>query len=518
VRRRLRGSALGTGPGHWLHLRIDGDPPEIATLGFRGRGEHPGLLDWLRCLDAAAQDPRVGGVLFELRGDASSPTAGAALRRCIETLRAASKRTVAWVDAPGLMQYAIAASCHEVFAPESAQLQLTGLRIEQFYFKDLLDRLDVRADVVHVGRYKSAAEPATRSSMSDPQREQLEAWQQTHFEQLIAAIGRGRSLARDAVETLVDRALHPARTAAEAGLIDGCCYLDELIERIEQTGGGEDAPGRATIRAARIQDAASYLHRDVLAWDGAPGVLGPSVAVAYVVGAGSIGRGERAAISQDAFSSQLESFRTDAEVRAVVLRLDCPGGDALVSDLLHHEILKLRSEKPVVASFGDVAASGGYYLATAADRVFAEPESLTGSIGVVGGKVDLSRLYERLGVTKESVGKGARSGLFSEASGFSSPDRRALGRELEEIYDIFLRRVSEGRGLDPAEVARIAEGRVWSGVDAERLGLVDELGGPLEALARARRLAGIAPEETPRVVAWPIRTPWSDPLAWIRAR
>jgi len=137
---------------------------------------------------------------------------------------------------------------------------------------------------------------------------------------------------------------------------------------------------------------------------------------------------------------------------------------------------------------------------------------------VVGGKVDLSRLYERLGVSKEAVGQGARSGLFSEAAGFSSPDRRALGRELEEIYDIFLRRVSDGRGLDRTEVARIAEGRVWSGSDAKRLGLIDELGGPLEALARARRLAGIAPIETPRIRSWPLRTPWSDPIGWLTGR
>jgi len=510
LRRRVRGSALAPYARPWLRLRIDGEPEEWTTPGFGRRHRPPSLLDWLRCLDEAARDPRVAGVVLELRGDAGRPSANAALRRAVDRLRESKKQTVAWVDSPGLLQFALAARCDRVYAPESARLNLLGLRIEQVYFKDLLERLHVRADVVHVGRYKSAAEPATRSSMSDTQREQLEAWQDTVFDGLVDAIATGRGLATERVHELVDEALHPARAAVEAGLLDGCCYADELESLLEPAA---DRPGRPRVRSVEVVDAARYLALDVRAWEGARGVFGPAVDLAYFVVAGAIGAGSRGAVSLDGFRETVEGLRVDPMVRGVVLRIDSPGGDALASDLMHREIVRLRAEKPVIASFADVAASGGYYIASAADEIHAEAESLTGSIGVVGGKVDLSKLYERLGVVKESVARGARSGLFSEAKGFSAPERRALGRELGEIYDIFLRRVADGRGLERDEVERIAEGRVWSGAAARELGLVDRIGGPLESLARARLRAGLDAYERPRLRILPRIGPWARTLA-----
>lgn len=510
--RRVRGSALGSSRHHWLRLRIDGEPAEWTAPSLGRRRASPSLLDWLRCLDAAADDPRVAGVVLELRGEASRPSANAALRRAVDRLRAAGKTTVAWIESPGLLQYALAARCHRVYAPESGHLKLLGLRVEQFYFKGLLDRLDVRPDVVHVGKYKSAAEPATRSAMSDTQREQLSAWQDTIFDELVAAIGAGRDLDPDQVRALVDEGLHPARSAVERGLLDGCCYADELEAKLEPAA---DVEGRPRLRHVEVVDAARYLALDVQAFDGASTGFGPPVDVVYWVLSGAIGRGPRSGVALDDFRKTLESLRVEPAVRAVVLRIDSPGGDALASDLMHRELERLGHEKPVIASFADVAASGGYYLATAADEIHAERETVTGSIGVVGGKVDLSALYARLGVVKESVSRGARSGLFSEAAGFTAPERRALGRELGEIYDIFLRRVAEGRGLDPEAVERIAQGRIWSGAAARELGLVDGIGGPLESLARARRRAGIREDESPRLRTEPRRAPWARVLTRI---
>lgn len=510
LERRVRGSALGPGRQNWLRLRIDGEPSEWTAPDFGRWRAAPSLLDWLRCLENAADDPRIAGVMFELRGEAGRPSANAALRRAVDGLRAANKATVAWVESPGLLQYALAARCERVFAPESAQLNLLGLRVEQFYFKALLDRLDVRPDVVHVGRYKSAAEPATRNSMSETQREQLEAWQGTVFEALVQAIAGGRGIEAERVRGLVDAALFPARDAMESGLLDGCCYADELESRLDF---GVDGPGRRRLRHVEVVDAERYLALDVLAWDGAPSVRGASVDVAYYVVSGAIGRGSRSGVVLDAFRRTIEALRVDPRVRAVVLRVDSPGGDALASDLMHRELARLRREKPVIVSFADVAASGGYYLATAADEIHAEAESVTGSIGVVGGKLDLSRLYERLGIVKESVSRGARSGLFSETSGFTAPERRAVERELGAIYGIFLRRVAEGRGLDPSGVERIAQGRIWSGAAALELGLVDRIGGPIESLARARRRSGIASWESPRMRIEPKRASLARSLA-----
>jgi protease-4 len=348
--------------------------------------------------------------------------------------------------------------------------------------------------------------------MSETQREQLEAWQGRLFESLVATVAEGRGVSEARVRAWIDEALHPARAALEIGMLDGLCYADELEAKARPAEGGT---GRPRVRVVRHVDAERYLALDVRAWEGARSPAGPAPDVAYWVLAGSIGRAGRSGVALDAFETLAESLRIDDDVRAVVLRVDSPGGDALVSDLMHRAVTRLREEKPVVASFADVAASGGYYLATAADQILAEAGSLTGSIGVVGAKVDLSRLYARLGIVKESVAHGARSGLFSEASGMGAPERRALRRELGEIYDIFLRRVADGRGLDPAEVERVAEGRVWSGAAARELGLVDGLGGPLEALASARRRAGLAAFEHPRLRVLPRPPPWGRPMSLV---
>ncbi len=512
VRRRLRGSALAPTGGHWLHIRIDGAPDELGVSGLSGGAPKPALLDWLRVFDHAAHDPRVAGIWLELRGEGRSPSAGAALRRAIDAFRAEGKRVVAWLDGPGLMQYALAARCDEILAPESARLNLLGLRSEQLYFKDFLDSIDVRPDVVHVGRYKTAAEPATRRGMSDPQREQIGALQDTVFESLVAAIAEGRGLDTARVHDLVDEALFPARVALDAGLIDACCYADQVEARLTP---GRDRPGRRAVRETRVVEGARYLALDVRAWDGTTGPYGRAVDIAYWVLAGSIGSGPRSGISLDAFRRTAEALRTDPAVRAVVLRIDSPGGDALASDLMHRELVRLREEKPVVASLADVAASGGYYLAAAAEEIHAEDASITGSIGVVGGKLDLSKLYERLGIVKETVERGARSGLFSEDRGFSPPERRLLRRELGAIYDIFLRRVADGRRLDRAAVERIAEGRVWSGARALEIGLVDRLGGPLEATRRAHRRAGLHDLERPRFRVLPQIMPWERLTGWL---
>ena len=198
-----------------------------------------------------------------------------------------------------------------------------------------------------------------------------------------------------------------------------------------------------------------------------------------------------------------ERIRRDEGLRGMVLRIDSPGGDALASDLLWRSIMLVRKDKPVVISMGDTVASGGYYLAAGGDAVLAEPGTLTGSIGVVGGKIDLSGLYERLGIGRDAVERGARAGIHTETRGFSPDERGALREEMRSIYDLFLDRVAEGRALERDAVARVAQGRIFSGQQAERHGLVDALGGPLEAIAEVRKRAGLVPGERIRLEVLP---------------
>jgi protease-4 len=238
-------------------------------------------------------------------------------------------------------------------------------------------------------------------------------------------------------------------------------------------------------------------------------LLGDLPRLAYVVAEGAIhaGGGGRG-IGSTAFRRLLDAIGREARVRGVVLRVESPGGDGLASDLLYRGVERLRREKPVVVSMGEVAASGGYYLAAAADAVFAEASTLTGSIGVVGGKLDASGLYRRLGVARQSIERGARAGLLADDRGFTPDERAALRRDMESVYDVFVERVASGRGLARDAVERAAGGRVWSGARALGLGLVDAIGGPLEALGDARRRAGLAPGERAVVDVHPRLRPW----------
>jgi protease-4 len=201
-------------------------------------------------------------------------------------------------------------------------------------------------------------------------------------------------------------------------------------------------------------------------------------------------------VASEVYRTLFERIREDEKVRGVVLRIDSPGGEGVASDLIWRAVRQVCSEKPVVVSMGDVVASGGYYVAAAADAILAEPGTVTGSIGVVGGKVNLADLYQRLGVAKDAVERGARAGLLSETRSFTPDERSAVRGEMEALYELFLERVAEGRSMTRDEVNRVAQGRIWSGRRADSLGLVDGLGGPLEALAEVRRRAGIAPEES----------------------
>jgi protease-4 len=215
-----------------------------------------------------------------------------------------------------------------------------------------------------------------------------------------------------------------------------------------------------------------------------------------VVARGAVHRGGGPrGIATEALGGLLEQLRREEAVRGVVLRLESPGGDGVASDLLWRGLSLVAREKPVVVSMGEVVASGGYYLAAAADAVFAEAATITGSIGVVGGKVDLAGLYRRVGIGKEGVERGARAGLLSEARGFTADERAAVQGMLDSVYDTFVERVAEGRKLAPEAVDKAARGRIWSGSRAHSLGLVDELGGPLEALLEVRRRAGLRDDE-----------------------
>jgi protease-4 len=487
--------ALPRGAGFWLVVRLAPplDEQRVSALPFQ-REAAWSLLDVLELFDTAAADPQVDGVLLRLAGAPRGWSKLASLRRALERLRAAGKPVVAWGERLAPEDLYVASAATRLWLPPSGSIFLVGLRAPSFFLRGLLDQIGVEADVVRVGGFKTAAEALVRERMSPEAREQGEALLDDLYRELVDAIARGRGLAPERVRELVDAGPWAAGAAVEAGLADGCLYPDELEPELERLT-PVPPPERPGPRRVRLVDGALYaaLRGHDAGWRP---FVGDAPHVAYVVAGGLIhgGRGFLG-IASDSLRALLERLRQDAAVRAIVLRLTSPGGDATASDVLWRAVRVARREKPVVASLGDVAASGGYYVASAADAVLAEAASVTGSIGVVGGKLHVDRLLAKLGVATDAVERGARAGMTSESRGFTPDERGALRAEMQAVYDTFLDRVAEGRGLARDAVERAAAGRVWSGARAREVGLVDALGGPLEALREARRLAGLRDDE-----------------------
>jgi protease-4 len=483
------------GRGFWIRLRLPPALEEIRPPALPFSRQAPlGFLDVLRTLETAAGDPQVDGVLLRLEGGPRGWSKLMTLRRAVERVREAGKPVVAWGESLGSGDLLLASAATRIWLPGAGSVALLGLRADSFFVRPLLERFDVKPELLRVGRYKAAAETFTRDGLSPENREQLEAILDDLYEALVDGIAKGRGLDPGRVRALVDRGPYRASAAVEEGLVDAALYADELPERLEALT-APPPPERPGPRRFRMLEAPAYfaLRASDPGWRP---LLGDLPWLTYVVLAGAIRRGGGPfGVTSDSLRELLEGVRTDRNVRGVVLRIESPGGDGLASDLLWRAIDRLKREKPVVVSMGDVAASGGYYVASAADALLAEPGTLTGSIGVVGGKVDLGGLYAKVGVAKESIERGARAGMLAEDRGFTPEERAAVREEMEDFYALFLRRVAEGRALGAAELARCAEGRVWSGRRALALGLVDALGGPLEALREAARLAGLAPDE-----------------------
>lgn len=471
----------------WLRLRVPSPLPELVAPVFLGREPLLSLMDVVQILRAAASDPRVAGVMVRFEGPIGGLAKAQALRRALAEVREAGRPALVWAEQLGAFELLAASGATRVWLPESGSVFLVGLRLQAFFLRGLLDQLGVRADVVRTGDYKTAGEILTRDGMSPEGREQLEALGEDLFAALVGDIAEGRGLAPERVRELVDGGPYRARAACEAGLVDGCLYPDEIEGELLRL-----APDVGQPDAMPLVDGTAYLAR--AADPGWRPFLRDLPRLAYVVASGAIhgGRSVRG-VASDAFRSLFDRLRRDEGVRGILLRIESPGGDAVASDLLFRALRHVGASKPVVASLGDVAASGGYFLAAAAHAIFAEPATMTGSIGVVGGKIDLSRLYERLGVRKESIEHGARAGLFAEERGFTSGERQAVRHEMDALYGLFLDRVATGRGLPREAVHAAGRGRVWSGRRAQGHGLVDALGGPLEALEELRRRVGLGP-------------------------
>ncbi|MBV8118835.1 MAG: signal peptide peptidase SppA [Alphaproteobacteria bacterium] len=450
-------------------------------------GGKPTLRDFLDALEAARADRRVKGILARLGTDEIGLAEGQEVRDAIIAFRAGGKFAIAFADSfgefgAGTRPYYLATAFDKIWLQPMGSLGLTGLYAEATFFKGTLDKLGVAPEFDHKGEFKTAANVLTETKMTPPQREEVEDLLKSISAQVIDGIARARHLSSDAVLAAIDNAPLLPDEALHARLVDRLGYRDEAInEAHKRAGSNAELVGLSTY----LDDA------------GRPHRKGERIALIY--GSGLIVRGGAAnpltSSGEMAANVVTAAFRAavrDPEVRAILFRIDSPGGSVVASETIWRDVVFARERgKPVIVSMGDVAGSGGYYIAAPANKIVAEPATLTGSIGVLAGKLVVADLLKKLGMSTDAAQFGANAAMFSVTSNFSPLARARLQAFLDATYQGFKEHVAAGRHMAPEAVEAVAQGRVWSGKEAKKNGLVDELGGYEVALRLAKEAANI---------------------------
>ncbi|HUT35070.1 MAG TPA: signal peptide peptidase SppA [Planctomycetota bacterium] len=467
------------------------------------------LREYTASLRKAAKDDEVHGVLLRLNHPALGMAKLQELRDAVDEVKAAGKRVYCYLEACGNADYLLACSADRIGSPPGGMVLLTGLRAQATFFKGLLDWAGIQAEILHFGKHKSAGESLTRDSMSEENRQVLNELLDDLYVQFVAVIAKGRNLTEQKVKETIDNGPYCAKDARIYHLVDEVSYFDQFVEAM-----GKDLGGKVTLvkgyhhLGARGPDlselnlfsffAALKPKPDIPATDR------PKVVILYASGMIVMGEGGAllgTVITAEALQRAFTKIRENPTVRAVVLRVDSPGGSALVSDLIWREVERTqKAGKPVVASLSDVAASGGYYIAMGTDAIVAQPGTVTGSIGVLGGKVVLRGLYDKIGLTKEVFTRGRNAALFSDYTPFSATERKRVEALMSDIYNDFVHKAALGRKMPHEKMQELATGRVWTARAAKELGLVDVLGGLREAYDLAVEKAGLKGKDVQPVV------------------
>jgi protease-4 len=483
------------------HVRIAGSLPDGVGQGGLLADVAPHLHRLIERLDKAAADSRVKGVVIVVESPDLGRGRAEEIRAAIGRIRKAGKPVAACLVSGAPVHYAVAAACDTITMPPAATLELTGVRTEMMFFKSMLDRLGVAAEILQVGEFKGAGEPLTRDSMSPALRAQYESFVGDLYEQLVERVAADRGLSEERVRNLIDVGVFTPEAARNEKLIDAVGYEDEVVAAVADRI-GEESPKLARDYAERKFDqelsgvGGLVTLMELFSGRKQAAPLGKNRRIAVVHVTGEIREGKGAddllmggAAGSETVMKAIRDAAKDDQVAAIVLRIDSPGGSALASDLIWREAE--RAKKPVVASLSDIAASGGYYIAAAADRIVAAPGTLTGSIGVVGGKVAVGEALGKVGVHTDVVSKGKNAGWLSMQEPFTAGEREAFMATMKEVYRLFTSKVAAGRKLDQATVEKLAEGRVFTGRQAKANGLVDRLGTLDDAIDEAKKLAGI---------------------------
>ena len=462
------------------------------------RHSHRELLERI---EDSIEQPRVKGIFLRVGELGGSFARIGEIREALLALRAAKKVVHCYFDATDNTGYGLLAEvCERISMPPAGILALTGLRAQSFYVRDLLERVGVTADMMQVGKFKGASDMLTRSEMAPELRETMGALLDDLQSELNRGVIAGRSLDAAALTRAIDDGPHTAQSALAAKLVDAIAFDDEARTKAKSA-----ANARKVVQVLKPDEEREVSIGDlidVLFDSDSEQQRGERLVLAYVDGTIGEGEGEGAeGINSGPFVKAMRRYADDENVKAVVLRIDSPGGSALASDKMWHAVRRVAKRKPVIVSIGDMAASGGYYVACAGDEIYANQNSIVGSIGVVGGKIVADRLAAQVGVNSTTIGRGRNANWMSPIARFSDTERASFQRVLNQTYATFLTRVREGRKLSEEQLGQVAEGRIMSGKRAEQGGLVDHSGGLDAAIARARSKGGLT-DESPTEV-WP---------------
>jgi protease-4 len=480
-----QGLAEGPGENGWRRLVL---------------GAKPSLRDFLDALEAGGNDPRVKGILARVGNDEIGLAETQQVRDAIAAFRAKGKFAIAFADSfgefgAGTRPYYMATAFDQIWLQPMGSLGLTGLYAETIFVKGAFDLLGITPEFDHRGRYKTAANVLTETRMTAPQREEVADLLNSISGQVVKGIAGSRNLPPEAIRAAIDDAPLLPDEALKAKLVDRIGYRDEAIGAAHRRAGSD----------AEIVNLTTYL-------DGAGRPYRKGERIAVIYGSGLIVRGGGSASplggpDEMAASNMTRAFRDavrDPKVRAILFRIDSPGGSVVASETIWHDVVFARERgKPVIVAMGDVAGSGGYYVAAPADKIVAEPATLTGSIGVLAGKLVVADLLKKIGVSTDAAQFGANSAMFSATSDFSPVAQARLQAFLDATYRGFKEHVASGRHMSADAVEAVAQGRVWSGEEAKANGLVDALGGYEVALRLAKKAAHIPAEAPIQLTVFP---------------
>ncbi|TGV04023.1 signal peptide peptidase SppA [Flavivirga rizhaonensis] len=460
------------------------DKTEFAEYPFLNEDDKNGLFNIIDAINYAATDNKIKGISIANNFINAGISQTKALRNALLKFKESGKFVVAYSDIYTQKDYYLSSVADTIYMNPVGMMEFKGLYSERLYFKDFQEKTGFKMEVVRFGKYKSAVEPFLTNEMSDENREQISVYLNGLWNEIKQDVSKSRNIASEKLNTIADSLLgRTADLAKRSQLIDRIAYHDEYINDIKNVVGVKP---NDDLESITISDYSIYVANKLKS-----NKSKNKIAVIYAEGDIIYGEGDEETVGQGVMNASLKEAREDDKVKAIVLRINSPGGSALASELIWREIELTKKVKPVIVSMGDVAASGGYYIACNADKIIAEPTTITGSIGVFGVLPNGKQLADNMGINAEQVITNKNAVSYSFFEPLNDEQRAFIKESIVDIYELFTNRVAVGRNMSQDDVKAIAQGRVWTGVDALNNGLVDELGGLDLALQRAIEAADI---------------------------